>query len=115
MRPEDLASKSGVGMRTVVRIEAAKTKRMRLDTATSLSKLLEIPIEELRPPALDDDQGVHDLLAEVLSRLQRIELAVGVPATVDGLEAQDEDDESVLPPDPNGSQNEEPEPGAETG
>lgn len=79
MRPEDLAAKAGVGFRTIIRVENAEIDRMRLSTAEALSPLLDIPVAELRPPKIEDDEDVHELLKDVLGRLQRIEVAVGVP------------------------------------
>lgn len=95
-RPEDLAHEAQIGIRTVVRIEAGQTDRMRLDTARKLASSLDLKIEELRPPEPEDESETQAQLREVLSRLQRIELAVGVeppadqPADSEELELDEE-------------------------
>lgn len=91
MTVEDLSQRTGLSVKTISRLRGGRSMPRR-DTAQRLAAALELPLEELRPPATpEEDQDIHDQLHEVLSRLSRIEAAVGVNGDVsdeeDGADA----------------------------
>jgi transcriptional regulator with XRE-family HTH domain len=77
-RPEDLAHETGLGIKTVHRIESGQVERMRLNTAHRLATELDLDVEELRPPPPEDDPDIYELLAELLARVKRLERHQGV-------------------------------------
>lgn len=95
---EALAHDANVTVKTVWRLRNGKSYP-RDETARKVAAALNMPLTELRPPqAPDDDPELRDQLQEVLSRLQRIEIAIGTAPPVDpdleaeALEADEEDD-----------------------
>ena len=92
---EKLAAETGLALKTIQRVETGDVDEMRMETANRLSAALGVPVDHLRPPHPENDPDVYELLAQVVSRLQRIELAVGVQApspeaVADELEADEE-------------------------
>jgi transcriptional regulator with XRE-family HTH domain len=80
---EALAHDANVTVKTVWRLRNGKSFP-RDDTARKVAAALNMPITDLRPPqSPDEDPELRDQLQEVLSRLQRIELAIGTAPPVD--------------------------------
>lgn len=76
---EELAQMAGVKTKTIWRLRNGKSYP-RKDTAERVAAALGLPASDLRPPQTpDEDPELREQLQEVLGRLQRIEVAVGVP------------------------------------
>lgn len=87
---EALAHDAGVTVKTIWRLRHGMSYP-RDETARKVAAALNLPVTELRPPqSPEDDPELRDQLQEVLSRLQRIELAIGTAPPIDpDLEAEE--------------------------
>lgn len=112
---EALAHDAKVTVKTVWRLRNGRSYP-RDDTARKVSAALNMAYEDLRPPQTpEDDPELREQLHEVLSRLQRIELAVGVTDDPETELEQDEEAEARAPRSAtNGSQSEAQDPEAES-